>query len=106
MDTVGLASAEDSSSFEDSAKSTCGEVAGAGIATLNTSSKEFTFCGFGQGSAPFFCKPSNPAEGSPVRSEEPTSELQSLMRISYAVFCLKKNRTQFHQSTQLLNDYI
>src|SRR3546814_2294838 len=27
---------------------------------------------------------------SPVRSEEHTSELQSLMRISYAVFCLKK----------------
>src|SRR3546814_6315349 len=27
----------------------------------------------------------------PVRSEEHTSELQSLMRISYAVFCLKKN---------------
>src|SRR3546814_10695187 len=31
--------------------------------------------------------------GSP-RSEEHTSELQSLMRISYAVFCLKKNNTQ------------
>src|SRR3546814_9128686 len=30
----------------------------------------------------------------PVRSEEHTSELQSLMRISYAVFCLnKKNNT-------------
>src|SRR3546814_7479231 len=28
------------------------------------------------------------------RSEEHTSELQSLMRISYAVFCLKKNHTQ------------
>src|SRR3546814_10323870 len=28
------------------------------------------------------------------RSEEPTSELQSLMRISYAVFCLQKNRNQ------------
>src|SRR3546814_9433921 len=28
---------------------------------------------------------------SPFRSEEHTSELQSLMRISYAVFCLKKN---------------
>src|SRR3546814_4721850 len=28
------------------------------------------------------------------RSEEHTSELQSLMRISYAVFCLKKNRSQ------------
>src|SRR3546814_8240128 len=27
----------------------------------------------------------------PQRSEEHTSELQSLMRISYAVFCLKKN---------------
>src|SRR3546814_3037692 len=27
------------------------------------------------------------------RSEEQTSELQSLMRISYAVFCLKKNKT-------------
>src|SRR3546814_8871463 len=29
---------------------------------------------------------------SPPRSEEHTSELQSLMRISYAVFCLKKKR--------------
>src|SRR3546814_3707203 len=28
--------------------------------------------------------------GQPLRSEEHTSELQSLMRISYAVFCLKK----------------
>src|SRR3546814_7556698 len=32
-----------------------------------------------------------------VRSEEHTSELQSLMRISYAVFCLKKKKqTQSH----------
>src|SRR3546814_1223339 len=30
-----------------------------------------------------------------VRSEEHTSELQSLMRISYAVFCLKKKTTKF-----------
>src|SRR3546814_2038438 len=30
----------------------------------------------------------------PRRSEEHTSELQSLMRISYAVFCLKKKITQ------------
>src|SRR3546814_3132262 len=29
-----------------------------------------------------------------LRSEEHTSELQSLMRISYAVFCLKKKRTK------------
>src|SRR3546814_4461601 len=31
--------------------------------------------------------------GWPIRSEEHTSELQSLMRISYAVFCLKKKTT-------------
>src|SRR3546814_8037348 len=30
----------------------------------------------------------------PARSEEHTSELQSLMRISYAVFCLKKKNQQ------------
>src|SRR3546814_4674268 len=30
------------------------------------------------------------------RSEEHTSELQSLMRISYAVFCLKKNTLALH----------
>src|SRR3546814_4253335 len=30
----------------------------------------------------------------PIRSEEHTSELKSLMRISYAVFCLKKKKTQ------------
>src|SRR3546814_4132750 len=32
-----------------------------------------------------------------LRSEEHTSELQSLMRISYAVFCLKKKKTQTQQ---------
>src|SRR3546814_10719525 len=32
----------------------------------------------------------------PRRSEEHTSELQSLMRISYAVFCLKKKKTTTH----------
>src|SRR3546814_2685994 len=33
-----------------------------------------------------------------TRSEEHTSELQSLMRISYAVFCLKKKQTNNHKS--------
>src|SRR3546814_2352011 len=33
------------------------------------------------------------AAATQARSEEHTSELQSLMRISYAVFCLKKNIT-------------
>src|SRR3546814_2871759 len=34
------------------------------------------------------------------RSEEHTSELQSLMRISYAVFCLKKKKTHHKQTTK------
>src|SRR3546814_10066904 len=34
------------------------------------------------------------------RSEEHTSELQSLMRISYAVFCLKKKKTKKTTTTQ------
>src|SRR3546814_2318329 len=39
--------------------------------------------------------PGRPGLG--VRSEEHTSELQSLMRISYAVFCLKKKKTKSTQ---------
>src|SRR3546814_3489153 len=34
-----------------------------------------------------------------ARSEEHTSELQSLMRISYAVFCLKKKKNIIHENT-------
>src|SRR3546814_10578882 len=38
-----------------------------------------------------------------TRSEEHTSELQSLMRISYAVFCLKKkHQTTKHTSTHIM----
>src|SRR3546814_8702115 len=39
------------------------------------------------------------------RSEEHTSELQSLMRISYAVFCLKKKTKTYMQSSQLKTNY-
>src|SRR3546814_7467795 len=39
------------------------------------------------------------------RSEEHTSELQSLMRISYAVFCLYKKNNQPHHTTSLSNHY-
>src|SRR3546814_10201908 len=35
------------------------------------------------------------------RSEEHTSELQSLMRISYAVFCLKKKKTKQQNNTNV-----
>src|SRR3546814_3897324 len=53
----------------------------------------------------------NRREGAAMRSEEHTSELQSLMRISYAVFCLKKkktahtniHRTEEHQITHQYN---
>src|SRR3546814_7538554 len=40
-----------------------------------------------------------------VRSEEHTSELQSLMRISYAVFCLKnkKNKSDIHKDIDTTN---
>src|SRR3546814_3687245 len=43
------------------------------------------------------------AQASSVRSEEHTSELQSLMRNSYAVFCLKKKTTQKITSYQLIH---
>src|SRR3546814_10180613 len=39
------------------------------------------------------------------RSEEHTSELQSLMRISYAVFCLKKKKKITHETQQNRTDY-
>src|SRR3546814_2820625 len=42
------------------------------------------------------------------RSEEHTSELQSLMRISYAVFCLKKktNESQEHRVRHVIKTHI
>src|SRR3546814_12892514 len=40
--------------------------------------------------------------GIAVRSEEHTSELQSLMRISYAVFCLKKKNKKYTKQQQLV----
>src|SRR3546814_9000004 len=51
----------------------------------------------------------DPREGQPFaarplddgRSEEHTSELQSLMRISYAVFCLKKKKKKKHKSNKI-----
>src|SRR3546814_3353639 len=49
----------------------------------------------GHGSISLYRAPTEP----PLRSEEHTSELQSLMRISYAVFCLKK-KTPHNPHTQ------
>src|SRR3546814_9170629 len=44
------------------------------------------------------------SSASRTRSEEHTSELQSLMRISYAVFCLKKKKNN-HQHTRTISTY-
>src|SRR3546814_2161446 len=41
-----------------------------------------------------------------IRSEEHTSELQSLMRISYAVFCLKKKKTFLIKTHQHYNQML
>src|SRR3546814_981016 len=40
-----------------------------------------------------------------ARSEEHTSELQSLMRISYAVFCLKKKKKKHHHTTKHIKNH-
>src|SRR3546814_6142444 len=41
-----------------------------------------------------------------ARSEEHTSELQSLMRNSYAVFCWKKNKLKSKHSSSQSNNYL
>src|SRR3546814_8908925 len=45
-----------------------------------------------QGKGRLICSSSERCSAMGARSEEHTSELQSLMRISYAVFCLKKKK--------------
>src|SRR3546814_10080291 len=58
--------------------------------------------------APMAQRPVTAKDGCPAcrfyvvqRSEEHTSELQSLMRISYAVFCLKKKNTNHKQKNNV-----
>src|SRR3546814_5836903 len=48
---------------------------------------------------PHVCGRATRTIGRADRSEEHTSELQSLMRISYAVFCLKKKKTNTKKTT-------
>src|SRR3546814_9806158 len=57
----------------------------------------------------FICRAANRLPGFTARlfpttrrSEEHTSELQSLMRISYAVFCLKKKKEKRHKPTSII----
>src|SRR3546814_7320652 len=81
-------------------------------ATINPAGASFVESGFEIGTQVFILKtrttdlffPGNDVSGhqyQPIpdfRSEEHTSELQSLMRISYAVFCLKKNTTKINKT--------
>src|SRR3546814_4043507 len=46
-----------------------------------------------------------PWTSSMVKSEEHTSELQSLMRISYAVFCLKKKKNKKQTQTTIATEH-
>src|SRR3546814_9532216 len=57
--------------------------------------------------ARFSVRVESPTPGERLRSEEHTSELQSLMRISYAVFCLKKKKqdTKTTQDKHTLQDH-
>src|SRR3546814_8921343 len=61
------------------------------------------------GAASLSALPSRPLlidpEKSTARSEEHTSELQSLMRISYAVFCLKNKNQQYKLQTIIRRTY-
>src|SRR3546814_1070931 len=57
-------------------------------------------------SRPWTCDRSSTAVSALGRSEEHTSELQSLMRISYAVFCLKKKTTNHRLSTCLISNLL
>src|SRR3546814_1717231 len=59
--------------------------------------------GTGAGSALLLSRSSRCRRWPAVRSEEHTSELQSLMRISYAVFCLKKKRNNIQQTCQSMS---
>src|SRR3546814_1004389 len=56
--------------------------------------------GLGQDNGRRFNKASAAHYPGPGRSEEHTSELQSLMRISYAVFCLKKKKYNKNNNTK------
>src|SRR3546814_3845566 len=58
--------------------------------------KQFAFHGYPLGSLLHGSRYASPV---PRRSEEHTSELQSLMRISYAVFCLKKKQKKITKIT-------
>src|SRR3546814_9964827 len=69
----------------------CGCPLGRGSGATCTSSRRSDAPSVKRADQPLSLTSSN-RSGAGIRSEEHTSELQSLMRISYAVFCLKKKK--------------
>src|SRR3546814_5021711 len=89
-DAAGLADGQDAAEV---ATGTMGRGAGRTGAARGHASRECTRGGGrGQEPDPRHRVPARLQIGPEHRSEEHTSELQSLMRISYAVFCLKKKK--------------
>src|SRR3546814_7543201 len=74
----GVASSNSSSLSGSSAVATASACSSSNIAAMT--------------SMPWLCISASSGERATLRPEEHTSELQSLMRISYAVFCLKKKK--------------
>src|SRR3546814_13595716 len=74
--------------------------------TLFRSLQPVALLAFGQSRIHRQHHPRLPGEAA-QRSEEHTSELQSLMRISYAVFCLKKKKKQTNENqyTTMLHNH-
>src|SRR3546814_1433829 len=69
--------------------------------TLFRSPRPPRWQGRGRGKAPRALRGVRQRAHRPCRSEEHTSELQSLMRISYAVFCLKKKNSKQTNTTYI-----
>src|SRR3546814_4542625 len=65
-------------------------------AALSRGSPAYAPIGAFSSAGPSSAPPDAALQQKRVRSEEHTSELQSLMRISYAVFCLKKKTTSIN----------
>src|SRR3546814_3927776 len=66
--------------------------------------KEIGIAMMGMGFQPKWHRDEIPVMPKGRRSEEHTSELQSLMRISYAVFCLKKKKTNNSKNNKCRNN--
>src|SRR3546814_1062025 len=80
------------------ASANCAGVQPRACASSVTASTSARFCSTLPSWKRGFCRRQSLAAS--VRSEEHTSELQSLMRISYAVFCLKKKKKKQNEQTR------